>query len=410
MAEFIYQAKNKVGQVAEGAVEAHDENEAVSVLHNQGLVILALEPKERGLLKKDVGVVLLKPSNKDIVFFSRQLAILIDADVPLVSALGTLAEQAANPAFKKILQDVTEMVDAGSSFSLALAKYPKIFSDFFISLIKSGETAGKLHEVSNYLADYLEKQAEIRSKTIGALIYPAFLLLAVIGVFIVLFFGFPLLDLPPVIPQILSIVQEAGVEDLPLTTRSLILVNTLLLNYWYLILGLLAILAFWLFNYLKTAEGLEKYDQLKLKLPFLKKAIQGIYLARMSETLATLVKAGVPILDSLEITSTVVSNKVYQKILLESKTEVSRGAKISEIFIKYPAVIPPIITQMITVGEKTGKLDLILEHISRFYSNEADAIIRNLPSIIEPVVILIFGGIVFIIVSGVLLPLFSIIR
>ncbi|MEK7659085.1 MAG: type II secretion system F family protein [Patescibacteria group bacterium] len=410
MAEFIYQAKNKAGQIVEGVVEAHDENEAVSVLHNQGLIILALESKERGLLKKDILTALIRPSSRDIVFFSRQLAILIDADVPLIGALNTLAEQATNPAFKKILQDVTEMVDAGSSFSQALAKYPKVFSEFFISLIKSGETAGKIHEVSNYLADYLEKQADIKSKTMGALIYPAFLFLAIIAVFIVLFFGFPLLDLPPIIPQILSIVQESGVEDLPITTRSLIFINTLLLDFWYLILGLLAILGFWLFNYLKTPEGLEKYDQLKLKLPFLKKAIQGIYLARMSETLATLVRAGVPILDSLEITSTVVGNKVYQKILLESKAEVSRGAKISEVFIKYPAVIPPIIAQMISIGEKTGKLDLILGHVSRFYSSEADTIVRNLPSIIEPAVILIFGGIVFIIVSGVLLPLFSIIR
>ena len=410
MAEFIYQAKNRVGQMTEGIVEAHNEGEAVSVLQDQGLVILALEPKEKGVLKKDVGSVLVKPSKRDVVFFSRQLATLIAADVPLVSALNTLAQQAVNPSFKKILQDITEMVDAGSSLSLALSRYPGIFSDFFISLVRSGETAGKLHEVSNYLADYLEKQAEIKSKTMGALIYPAFLLLAVIGVFIVLFLGFPLLDLPPIIPQILSIVQEAGVEELPISTRFLIFANNLLLNFWYLILGLLAIAGFWLFNYMKTSEGREKYDQVKLKLPFLKKAIQGIYLARLSETLATLVRAGVPILDSLEITSTVVGNRVYEKILLETKLEVSRGAKISEIFIKYPGVIPPIITQMINIGEKTGKLDLILEHVSRFYSNEADAIIRNLPSIIEPVVILFFGGIVFIIVSGVLLPLFSIIR
>ena len=393
-----------------GVAEAHDENEAVSILHDQGLTILALESKERGFLKKDIGAVLIKPSGRDVVFFSRQLATLVAADVPLISALNTLAEQASNLAFKKVLKDITEMVDAGSSLSQALAKYPSVFSEFFISLIKSGETAGKLHEVSNYLADYLEKQAEIRSKTMGALIYPAFLLLAVIAVFIVLFFGFPPLDLPPIIPQILSIVQEAGVEDLPFATRFLIFANDLLLNFWYLILGLLAILGFWLFNYLKSPEGEEMYDRFKLRMPFLKKAIQGIYLARFSETLATLVKAGVPILDSLEITSSVVGNKIYQNILLEAKTEVSRGARISEVFVKYPEVIPPIITQMISVGEKTGKLDLILEHISRFYSNEADAIIRNLPSIIEPVVILFFGGVVFIIVSGVLLPLFSIIR
>ncbi len=396
--------------MTEGIVEAHNETEAVNALHDRGLIILALESKEKGLLKKEVKTVLIKPSRRDIVFFTRQLAILIDADVPLVSALNTLAEQAANQAFKKILQDITEMVDAGSSLSGALGKYPDIFSGFFTSLIRSGETAGKLHQVSNYLADYLEKQAEIRAKTLGALIYPAFLLLAVIAVFIVLFFGFPPLDLPPIIPQILSIVQESGIEDLPFATRSLIFINNLLLKFWYVILSLVLILGFWLFSYIKSPEGREVYDHLKLRLPFLKKAIQGIYLARFSETLSTLVKAGVPILDSLEITSSVVGNKIYQNILLETKDEVRQGGKISEVFSRYSGVIPPIISQMVNVGEKTGKLDLILEHISRFYSNEADAIIRNLPSTIEPIVMLFFGGIVFIIVSGVLLPLFSIIR
>ena len=408
--EFIYQAKNRLGQVIEGIAEAHNENEAVSALHDRGLVILTLEPREKGLLKKELKTFFIKPTSRDVVFFARQLAILIEADVPLVSALNTLAREVTKPAFKLVLQDITEMVDAGSYLSEALGRYPKVFSEFFISLIKSGETAGKLNQVSNYLADYLEKQSEIRSKTLGVLIYPAFLLFAVIAVFIVLFFGFPILDLPPIIPQILSVVEEAGIEELPLTTRTLVFVNYLILEFWYLILGLLVIFGFWLLNYIKSPGGKEKYDQFKLKIPFLKKAIQGIYLARLSETLSTLVKAGVPILDSLEITSSVVGNRVYQNILLETKDEVRQGGRISEVFGRYPEVIPSIISQMIVVGEKTGKLDIILEHISRFYSNEADAIIRNLPSIIEPIVILFFGGVVFIIVSGVLLPLFSIIR
>ena len=410
MPEFIYQAKNRFGQVIEGIVEAHNENEAVSALHDRGLVILTLEPREKGLLKKELKTFFIKPSSRDVVFFARQFAVLIEADVPLISALNTLAKEATKPAFRLILQDITEMVDAGSSISEALSRYPKVFSEFFISLIRSGETAGKLHQVSSYLAEYLEKQSEIRSKTLGALIYPTFLLFAIIAVFIILFFGFPILELPPVIPQILSIVEEAGIEELPLTTRTLIFVNNLILEFWYLILGLVAILGFWLFSYIKSPEGRARYDLVKLKVPFLKKAIQGVYLARLSETLSTLVKAGVPILDSLEITSSVVGNRVYQDVLLETKDQVRQGGRISEVFAKYPEVIPPVISQMIVVGEKTGKLDAILEHISRFYSNEADAIIRNLPSIIEPIIILLFGGVVFIIVSGVLLPLFSIIR
>lgn len=410
MPQFIYQARSQHGNLTRGVIEVHNESEAVSILHQNGLTILSLEPKSKGIFLEDVVRLLARTTKKDVVFFARQVATLIDADVPLVSALNTLANNASNPPFKKILTEISGMVDAGDSLSNSLAKYPKIFSNFFISLVKSGETSGKLHNVFNHLADYLEKQAEIRARVIGALIYPAVLLVAVIGIFIILFFGFPPLDLPPIIPQILSIVEEAGIEDLPFATRALISVDKLLTNFWYIWLILVLGIGWWLNRYIKTQKGREFYDKLKLEIPFFKRASRGIYLARFSETLSTLVKAGVPILDSLDITSDVVGNKIYHDILREVKDEVSRGMKISEIFARHSDFIPPIITQMMVIGEKTGKLDFILEHIAKFYSNEADSIIRNIPSLIEPVVILFFGGVVFIIVSGVLLPLFSIIR
>jgi len=245
----------------------------------------------------------------------------------------------------------------------------------------------------------------------GALIYPMVLLVAVVGVFIVLFFGFPFppLNLPPIIPQILIILEETGIKELPFATTLLVAANKLLTQFWYVWLGMAVGLGAWASQYIKTKRGRETYDKLKLQIPFFKKATQGVYLARLSETLSTLVKAGVPILDALKITSDVVGNKIYQDILMEAKDEVSRGFRISEIFSRHRDVIPPIITQMLIIGEKTGKMDFILEHISKFYSNEADAIIRNMPSLIEPIVILFFGLVVFIIVSGVLLPLFSII-
>ncbi|TSC90925.1 MAG: hypothetical protein G01um10142_175 [Parcubacteria group bacterium Gr01-1014_2] len=410
MAQFIYQARSQHGNLTRGVIEAHNESEAVSILHENSLTILSLEPKSKGVFLEDIGALIARPTRKDVVFFARQLATLIDADVPLVNALNTLAEQAINPPFKKILTEVSEMVDAGSSLSSSLNKYPKVFSKFFVSLVKSGETSGKLHDVFNHLADYLEKQAEIRSRIMGALIYPAVLLVAVIGIFIILFFGFPLLDLPPIIPQILLIVEESGIEDLPLATRTLIFANKLLTNYWYIWLAVVLGIGSWLSRYIKSPRGREFYDKLKLQLPFLKKATRGIYLARFSETLSTLVKVGVPILDSLDIASDVVGNKVYQDIIREVRDEVGRGMKISEVFARHSDFIPPIIVQMLVIGEKTGKLDFILEHISKFYSNEADAIIKNIPTLIEPIVILFFGGVVFIIVSGVLLPLFSIIR
>jgi len=407
--EFIYKAKNREGNITQGIIEARNESEAVSILHKKDLVILSLEPKEQ-LFTKDISVMLSRPKTKDVVVFTRQLATLIDADVPLVNSLNTLAEQTDNVAFRKVLKEITNAVDAGSSLSDALAKYPHVFSKFYISLVKSGETAGKLHEVLRYLADYLENQADIRSKTMGALIYPLFLLIAIIAVFIVLFFGFPLLQVPAVIPQILSVVQDAGIEDIPITTKVLILANNVLTNYWYMWIITFLILAVWFYNYINTPQGRINFDRLKLNLPFVKKAIKGIYLARLAETLSTLIKAGVPILESLEITSYVVGNKAYQNMLLETKDKVSKGSSISEVFAKYPGIIPPLITQMITIGEKTGKMEFMLGHISKFYSNEANSIINNLPSIIEPIVVLFFGVVVFIMVSGVMLPLFSLIR
>lgn len=412
MAKFIYQGRSQHGNLTQGIIEAHTESEAVSILHENGLTILSLEPKSKGVFLEDISAILARPTKKDVVFFARQLATLIDADVPLVNALNTLAEQANNPPFKKILTEVSDMVDAGSPLSGSLGKHPKVFSNFFVSLVKSGETSGRLHDVFNHLADYLEKQAEIKSRVMGALIYPAVLLVAVVGIFIILFFGFPFppLELPPIIPQILSIVEEAGIEDLPFATRTLISINKLLTNFWYIWLALVLGIGAWLNRYIKTPKGRGFYDKLKLEIPLLKKAIRGVYLARFSETLSTLVKAGVPILDSLDITSDVVGNKIYRDILKEAKDEVSRGMKISEVFSRHSDFIPSIITQMLIIGEKTGKTDFILEHISKFYSNEADSIIKNIPSLIEPIVILFFGGVVFIIVSGVLLPLFSIIK
>ncbi len=411
MPQFIYKARSQHGNLTQGIIDAHNESEAVSILHEKGLTILALEAKEKGLLSGDIMKFFARTTRKDVVFFARQLSTLVDADVPLVSALNTLVEQSINPPFKKILKEVSEMVDAGNSLSGSLAKYPKVFSNFFTSLIKSGETSGKLHQVLSHLADYLEKQAEIRSKIMGALIYPAVLLVAIIGVFIILFFGFPFppLNLPPIIPQILVIVEESGIEELPFATKVLVFGNKLLTQFWYIFLALVVGIGFWFNRYTKTPGGREAYDKLKLQIPVIKQATQGIYLARFSETLSTLVKAGVPILDSLSITAEVVGNRIYEEILLEVKDEVSRGVKISDVFGRHSDVIPPIIAQMLVIGEKTGKLDFILDHIAKFYANEADAIIRNVPSLIEPIVILFFGLVVFIIVSGVLLPIFSII-
>lgn len=408
--EFIYQAKNKKGELVKGTIKTHDENEAIEILHKEGLVILSLKLKEKGMFKKDIASFFIRTRARDIINFTQQLSTLVEADVPLISGLTTLAKQSINPAFRKILNEIVEMVDAGNSLSSALSRYPDVFSNFYISLIRSGEKTGKLDHVLNELATYLEKQAEIRSKITGALIYPIFLLIAVIVVFIIMFFGIPFFGVPPVIPQILSIIKESGVEDIPLTTRILIFVSNILTRFWYLFFIGTILLIIWLYKYIKTKNGRERFDLLKIKLPILKRITVSIYIARLANTLSTLIKAGVPILESLEITSSVINNEIYRKLILETKDQVSRGLSISEVFLKNSEFIPLLLTQMISIGEKTGKLDFMLDNSAKFYNNEADSIIRNLPVIIEPVTILIFGIIVFIMVSAVLLPLYSIVQ
>lgn len=398
--EYLYQAKTREGQITEGAVNASSEQEAVDVLHSRSLVIIALEPKKKGALDIDVTALLSRVSNKDLVAFTRQFATLVDADVPLVDSLRTLAKQNENPAFQKILRDITDEVDGGAALSKAFGRYPKIFSDFFISLLKSGEASGKLHDVLLYLADYLERAASLRSKTAGALAYPIFIFLALIGVTIFL--------MVTVMPQLLGILKEVGVQDLPITTKILIFMTDLVNRFIYLfVLAILALTTLG-YKYVKTPNGKFKWDAFKLKVPVLGKVSRDIYIARMAEALATLMKSDIAILNALEIAGDVVSNEVYKRILLDARDGVASGGNISSVFSKHKE-IPPLVTQMVLVGESTGKIDFMLQHLSKFYQSQSETTLQGLSSLLEPVLVLIMGVAVAILVASVLLPIYNLV-
>src|SRR3989344_3254280 len=212
--EFNYKAKTQTGGITEGTIDAPDENMAVDILHNKGYIVLSLTPIAKGLLKTDINFILSKPRTKDIVVFTRQLSTLVDADMPLAESLRTLARQAEKPAFKKIITEVSGSVEAGSSLSSALSKYPNLFSTFYIKLVQSGEVSGKLHESLLYLAGHLERSQGINSKIRGALAYPAFIVFSLIVVTLIM--------VTYVLPQLLTIFKEVGAEDLPFTIRILI--------------------------------------------------------------------------------------------------------------------------------------------------------------------------------------------
>lgn len=398
--DYGYKAKDQNGAIIDGTIDAPDESIAVDILHSKGYVVLSLTPLKKDVFRSDVSQVLSRPTIKDVVIFTRQLSTLVDADMPISEGLRTLARQMEKPVFRKIISEVSEAVEAGSSLSNALSKYPKLFSTFYIKLVQSGEVSGKLHESLLYLADYLERSQGINSKIRGALAYPAFIVFALVTVTLIMVIY--------VLPQLLSIFKEAGIEDLPITTRLLILVTNFVNKYlYYLATGILGLI-YMSWTYIKTPAGKEWLDNIKIKFPSLGTVVRNLYLARIAESLSTLIKAGIPILEAIRITSDLVGNENYKKIMLAAEENVRGGGTMSEILIKYEEM-PPLFTSMVAIGEKTGKLDFMLEHLSKFYKSESDTTIDSISQLIEPILVLILGFGVAILVSSILLPIYNLV-
>src|SRR3990167_2512867 len=398
---FSYKTKTQNGEILEGKIEAPDENEAVETLQGKGYLILSITQLESDIFSIDLNKYFQKPTNKDVVIFTRQLSTLIDADMPLAEGLRTLARQFEKPTLRKIIAEISDAVEGGSALSNALASHPKLFSSFYVKLVQSGEVSGKLHEALLYLAEHLERSQEINSKIKGALAYPAFVVFALIvvaGIMVIY-----------VLPQLLGIFKDVGLESLPLTTRMLIWVTNFVNTYLYYIFSFVFGSLFLGWRYVKTSEGKAVFDNIKINMPVLGTVVKNLYLARISESLSTLIKSGMPILDVIHITSDLVGNVNYQRILLEAEESVRGGGNMSDVFSRYKE-IPPLMSSMVAIGEKTGKLDFMLEHISKFYKSESDNTIDNIATLIEPILVLVLGVAVAILVSAILLPIYNLVN
>lgn len=401
MAEFSYQAKNREGHIVQGVVDAPNQNSAVDVLHGKGYIILSLEPLQQGILEFDIAGILSRPNSKDLAVFTRQLSTLIDADMPLSEGLRTLAKQVEKKSFKKIISEVAESVEGGSLLSAAISQYPNLFSSFYVRLVQSGEVSGKLHDSLIYLADYVERSQSINSKVRGALAYPAFIIFSLVSVAIIM--------ATYVLPELLKIFEEAGAVDLPITTRILIWATNFINNN-LIFMGIVSVMSAFLIVYFwGTPEGKAWFDSIKIKIPALGPIIKNLYLARIAESLSTLIRSGIPILDALKITSDLVSNDVYKKIILDAEESVKGGGNISDALSKYSEEIPPLFSSMISIGERTGKMDFILDHIAKFYKSESENSIQTISQIIEPVLILVLGIAVAGLVSSILLPIYNVV-
>ena len=396
--KFNYQARTKTGEVQTGVIEATSRESAISLLQKYGFYVTFLEEIEvKPIYAKKIKF-FERISGKDIVMFARHLSIMFRSRVPLLEALQVLASQTKNLIFREKILEVVEAVEGGTSLSGALSEHPKLFSPFFISIVKSGEASGKLSEGLEYLANHLEREYHLTSKMRGALIYPALVLLLVLVVTALIFFF--------VVPQLMPILKETG-QELPLVTQIMVKISDFLINWgWILILAFLGLIVF-IFQYIRTSEGKKVLDKFFLKIPVISSFLKMVYLSRFAENLSTLISGGLPIARALEISGEVVGNSAYQEVILRARDGVRKGESISSILGSDPNIFPPVFTQMTLVGEKTGTLDQTLMNIVSFYQKEVDRATDNLLSIIEPVLVIFLGLIVAGLMASVLLPLYQ---
>jgi type IV pilus assembly protein PilC len=332
------------------------------------------------------------------VILSRQLATLFQAQVSALRIFRLLSEEAENKVLGKKLGEIADDLQAGSSISAALSKHPKAFSDFYVNMVKAGEESGKLDETFNYLADYLDRTYELMTKARGALIYPSFIILTFVTVMILMF--------TMVIPKISAILVDSG-QDVPFYTKIVLGISNFLVSYGFVILGLLIIAGFFVVRFARTPPGRMVFDQLKLSIPYLSTLFRKLYLSRIADNMNTMLISGIPMVRALELTSTVINNKIYNDIMTNAVEAVKGGKPVSEA-LSGNREIPGIMIQMMKVGEETGELGNILKTLAKFYSREVTVAVDALVDIIEPLMIVLLGGGVAILLASVLIPIYNI--
>ncbi len=393
---YHYKAKNEKNRTKSGQIVGINENDALNRLKRLDLSNINLQDVSGNLETKLL--LLINPIKaKDLAIFSRQFSVMVSANVTIVEALIILVDQTSNISLQKMIADIAYEVDSGDFLSDALAKRPQAFSSLFVNIVKSGESSGRLDEVLNYLADEIESNYDMTAKIKGAMIYPVFILTGLVGVGVVL--------MVYVIPNLTSTLIESGAK-LPIATRIVIATSDFLKNYLlFVFLGVVA-MAVAIRYWAKTAGGKRSIDIFKLNVPIFGKLFKYIYIIRFTRALSTLTKGGVSITRSLEITSNVISNVIYREMIENTLTAVNDGKPIATVMEKSKD-IPKMVPQMISVGEKTGKLDEVLDKITDFYGREVSNMLANLSTIIEPLIMVIMGLGVGTMVAAILMPMYN---
>lgn len=395
---FNYSTIDQKGNKTKGSIDAITVEVAISSLQRRDLVIESINPAEaKSFFQKDFAL-FSHVSNKDIVILSRQLATLFEAQVSALRVFRLIGAEAENQTLGKALNEIADDLQAGSSISKALAKHPKIFSEFYVNMVRSGEESGKLDQVFVFLADHLDRSYAVNSKARNALIYPAFVIFT--------FFVVMILMLTVVIPKISTILTDSG-QEIPIYTKIVIGMSHFITTYGIFFLAAVIIGAFFFYRFLKTPAGKFSLDDAKIKIPFIKTLYQKLYLSRISDNMNTMLISGIPMVRALELTSAVVDNEVYRRALVDSMEAVKGGRSVSDALAE-KKLIPGMMIQMIKVGEESGELGKILKTLSDFYSREVVNAVDTLVDLIEPAMIVLLGLGVGFLLASVLIPIYNI--
>jgi type IV pilus assembly protein PilC len=400
MPAFSYTARGADGKTTNGVLEAKDEQFLASLLRVRGLALITSRPQSQHLDKKGLRIKFTfggVPSVQKI-FFLQNLQVMVRTGFSLTHALDTLAQQTENKYFKKVIEELSHDVQAGTTLSSAMTKHPKVFPELFVNMIAAGEVSGKLDEVLMRLTVQVKKEHQLYSKVKGALTYPVIVVVAMVALGIVMMVA--------VLPKLLTVFDTAGVP-LPLPTRVLIAMSNFL-QHNLIICAVVAIAFIFAFRYvIRTKKGRHIWHTLLLSAPIIGPILKKINLARFTRNLSSLLKTDIPIVQTFHIIAKTIGNVIYRESLNRTADELKKGASIAKILGVYPKLYPPVVTQMISVGEESGTLDTIADEIANFYEEDVDQVMANLTSILEPVLILLLGAGVAGMVIAVILPIYS---
>lgn len=408
MPHYVFQAKNLSGKILKGELTATTADEARVRLRSQQLIPIKISEKQSGFnfskkskntkkTNRQTATIKGTVKRKELQIFTRQFAVLISSGVPIVQSLEAMAQGAKSPVFLKILNKIVQDLQSGKQLTEAMALHPNVFDRMYVNLVKAGEEGGVLDEILSRLADYIEKSGKIKSKIKGAMVYPAMIIIvAIVVIAAILIF---------VIPKFVEMFSQNG-QELPWLTLKVIGASEFLKSSWYILLIGAFGAVYFITQYYKTGEGRKNIDTILIKIPVLGSLIQKGAVARFSRTLSTLLTAGVRIGECLEISAATAGNWVIENSLVKAKESISKGRTLVEP-LKKEKYIPQMVSQMIAIGEQTGNLDIMLAKIADFFEDEVETAAEALTSMMEPLLMIVLGGIIAVLVTAMYLPIFT---